>query len=176
MYWSFVGPYGKAKAEPDSTGKIILYPCKILSSPCLFEVLGRFIQIRAKESYHRKGWASFHRQPSGSWHCRCRCMRHWIWSSARKQATVSRSSAEVEYKVLTKSITKIMWVQKLFTELGIQHPQMAHPVSDNLGAKYLLSNPIFHDQPKHIEKEFYFVHERVAQKLLDMSWLVQRIR
>jgi hypothetical protein len=37
--------------------------------------------------------------------------------SARKQATVSRSSTEVEYKALADATAEMMWVQKLLTEL-----------------------------------------------------------
>jgi len=91
--------------------------------------------------------------------------------SARKQGTVSRSSVEAEYKALANVIAKIMWVQKLLTELSIQHPQMARLWSDNLGAKYLLSNPIFHARTKHNEIDFHFVHERAAQKLLELLGL-----
>jgi histone deacetylase 1/2 len=45
--------------------------------------------------------------------------------SARKQPTVSRSSTEVEYKSLANATTEIIWVQKLLTKLGVQHPPMA---------------------------------------------------
>jgi hypothetical protein len=37
--------------------------------------------------------------------------------SARKQATVSRSSTEAEYKALADATAEMMWVQKLLTEL-----------------------------------------------------------
>jgi hypothetical protein len=39
--------------------------------------------------------------------------------SARKQATVSRSSTEAEYKTFANATAKMMWVQKLPIELGI---------------------------------------------------------
>jgi hypothetical protein len=39
--------------------------------------------------------------------------------SARKQATVSRSSTEAEYKTFANATAKMMWVQKLLIELGI---------------------------------------------------------
>lgn len=45
--------------------------------------------------------------------------------SARKQATISRSSTETEYKSLVNATTEMIWVQKLLTELGISHPPMA---------------------------------------------------
>ena len=53
--------------------KIIKHPCKILWSQCLFDVLGRFIQIRAKGSYrrrdgHRSTGSHQDHDTAGAWH------------------------------------------------------------------------------------------------------------
>jgi TorA maturation chaperone TorD len=40
------------------------------------------------------------------------------WSS-RKQATVSRSSTEAEYKTLANVTVEMIWVQSLLKELGV---------------------------------------------------------
>ena len=45
--------------------------------------------------------------------------------NARKQATVSRSSTESEYKAIANATAEIMWVQILLAELGIKSPQAA---------------------------------------------------
>lgn len=91
--------------------------------------------------------------------------------SARKQATVSRSSTEAEYKALANATAEVIWVQTLLKELGIQCPSMARLWCDNLGATYLSANPIFHARTKHIEVYFHFVRERVAQKLLEVRFV-----
>jgi histone deacetylase 1/2 len=91
--------------------------------------------------------------------------------SARKQPTVSRSSTEAEYKALANATAEMMWIQRLLTELGVPHSPVARLWCDNIGAKYLSANPIFHARTKHIEIDFYFVRERVAQKLLDIRFI-----
>jgi hypothetical protein len=65
--------------------------------------------------------------------------------SARKQATVSRSSTEAEYKALANATAEVMWVHILLTEW-----------CDNIGATYLSANPVFHARTKHIEVNYHF--------------------
>jgi histone deacetylase 1/2 len=91
--------------------------------------------------------------------------------SARKQATVSRSSTEVEYKTLANATAEVIWVQSLLTELGVSQEMTASLWCDNIGATYLSSNPVFHARTKHIEIDYHFVRERVAQKLLDIRFI-----
>jgi hypothetical protein len=42
---------------------------------------------------------------------------------------------------------------------------------DNLGAKYLASNPVFHGRVKHIEIDYHFVQERVIKRLLQIDYV-----
>jgi len=70
--------------------------------------------------------------------------------SARKQATVSRSSTEAEYKSVANATAEIMWVQKLLEELGVKTPKAARLWCDNIGATYLSANPVFHARTKHM--------------------------
>jgi hypothetical protein len=64
-----------------------------------------------------------------------------------------------------------MWIQTLLREIGIKMPQAAKLWSDNLGAKYLSANHVFHARTKHIEVDYHFVQERVSQKLLDIDFV-----
>jgi hypothetical protein len=91
--------------------------------------------------------------------------------SAQKQPTVSRSSTEAEYKIVANTIAEIMWIQILLQELGIKTPQAAKLWCDNIGAKYLSTNPVFHARTKHIEVHYHFVTERVSRKLLEIYFV-----
>jgi hypothetical protein len=84
--------------------------------------------------------------------------------SARKQATISRSSTEVKYKALSNATTEIIWVRSILTKLGVPQPKAACLWCDNIGATYLSANPVFHARTKHIEVDYHFVRKRVAQK------------
>jgi histone deacetylase 1/2 len=92
------------------------------------------------------------------------------WSS-RKQPTVSRSSTESEYKAIANATAEVMWVQILLKEIGVYSPRAAKLWCDNLGAKYLTSNPVFHARTKHIEVDYHFVRDRVNQRLLEVDFV-----
>jgi histone deacetylase 1/2 len=91
--------------------------------------------------------------------------------SARKQATVSRSSTEAEYKALANATAELIWVEALLNELGVKLLQKPSLWCDNLGATYLSANPVFHARTKHIEIDFHFVRERVASNRLGIHFI-----
>jgi histone deacetylase 1/2 len=91
--------------------------------------------------------------------------------SAQKQSTVSRSSTESEYKAFANATAELIWVQALLAELGVSQRCPLVLWCDNIGATFLFSNPVFHARTKHIEVDFYFVRERVAQKLLQIRFI-----
>jgi hypothetical protein len=91
--------------------------------------------------------------------------------SARKQATVSRSSTEAEYKSLDNATAELIWVEALLKELGVKLKEKPSLLCDNLCATYLSANHVFHAQTKHIEIDFHFVRERVANNQLVIQFL-----
>jgi hypothetical protein len=84
---------------------------------------------------------------------------------------VSRSSTEAEYKALANATAELIWVESLARELGVTLKEKPCLWCNNLGATYLSANPVFHACTKHIEIDFYFVRERVANKLLDVRFI-----
>ncbi|GJX00615.1 gag/pol polyprotein [Tanacetum coccineum] len=84
------------------------------------------------------------------------------WTT-RKQRTVLCSSTEAEYKALVDTIAELTWLQALLYELGIRSSSTPILWCDNLGATYMSANPIFRACTKHVEIDYHFVQEKVAQ-------------
>lgn len=83
------------------------------------------------------------------------------WSSKR-QPTVSRSSAEAEYRAVANVVAETTWLQQLLLELHIPLQRATLVFCNNVSAVYLSTNPMQHERTKHIEIDFHFVRERVA--------------
>jgi hypothetical protein len=77
----------------------------------------------------------------------------------------------VECKVLANATTELIWVEALLGELGVRLKNKPCLWCDNLGATYLSANPAFHARTKHIEIDFHFVRERVANNLLAIRFI-----
>jgi len=83
------------------------------------------------------------------------------WSSKR-QTTVSRSSAEAEYRGVTNAVAECTWLRQLLGELDSPLTTATIIFCDNVSACYMSSNPVHHKRTKHIELDVHFVREKVA--------------
>ena len=83
------------------------------------------------------------------------------WSSKR-QHTVSRSSAEAEYRGVAIAVAETCWIRQLLSELRRPLTRATLVYCDNISAVYLSTNPVHHQRTKHVEIDLHFVRERVA--------------
>ncbi|GKC23062.1 retrovirus-related pol polyprotein from transposon TNT 1-94, partial [Tanacetum coccineum] len=72
------------------------------------------------------------------------------WQS-KKQAVVSRSSTEAEYRVLTDTTCEISYLKSLLLDLQVTVPTPSLVMCDNVSTIALANNPIHHARIKHIE-------------------------
>ncbi|XP_028078666.1 uncharacterized protein LOC114280487 [Camellia sinensis] len=91
--------------------------------------------------------------------------------SAKKQATVSRSSTEAEYRALAHAAAEVSWLRMLLADLFVFSPTIPVIWCDNLSALALASNPVFHSRSKHIEVDCHFVREQVLAKRLSLHYV-----
>ena len=82
------------------------------------------------------------------------------WSSKR-QHTVSRSSAEAEYRAVAHVVAESVWLRQLLLELQRPISKATIVFCDNISAVYMSANPVQHRRTKHIEIDLHFVREKV---------------
>ena len=87
------------------------------------------------------------------------------WRS-KKQPTVSRSSAEAEYRALALASCEMMWLKTLLRELRVEERSVPVLFSDSTAAIYIATNPVFHERTKHVELDCHTVREKLDQGLL----------
>jgi len=80
----------------------------------------------------------------------------------KKQQTVSKSSAEAEYRTMSYLTSELKWLKELLFTLGIRHEQPMVMCCDSKSAIYIATNPVFHERTKHIEVDCHFVRDEIV--------------
>ena len=82
--------------------------------------------------------------------------------AAKQHPVVSRSSVEVEYRVVANGMAEASWMRQLLHELHSPLQRATLVCCDNVSVVYLSTNPVQHQRTKHVEIDLHFVRERVA--------------
>ena len=72
---------------------------------------------------------------------------------------------------MANTVAGLMWLTFILKDLRI--PMACPPIlyCDNLSALHMTVNPVFHARSKHIELDYHFVRERVAQGQLITQYI-----
>ena len=82
------------------------------------------------------------------------------WKS-KKQNTLSKSSAEAEYRALASLTSEIIWIVKILEDLQCVNILPVDMHCDSNSAIKIAANPVFHERTKHLEIDLHFVREKI---------------
>ncbi|KAL0419083.1 UNVERIFIED_CONTAM: putative mitochondrial protein [Sesamum radiatum] len=83
-----------------------------------------------------------------------------------KQSTVSRSTAEAEYRSIVAGVCKLRWFTYLLTDSGVDVRTLISFYCDNKAALHIMANPVFHERTKHIEIDRHIVRNAYKECLV----------
>ena len=79
---------------------------------------------------------------------------------SKKQVVVALSTTEAEYMAATHASKEVVWLQRLYSELGFKQ-QAVRIDCDSQSAIFLENNPAYHSRTKHIDVQYHFVRDMV---------------
>ncbi|GJU48219.1 ribonuclease H-like domain-containing protein [Tanacetum coccineum] len=77
--------------------------------------------------------------------------------SAKRQHTLSRSSAKAEYHGVANVVTETAWLRNLLRELHSPLSTATLVYCDNVSTIYMPANSVQHQRTKHIEIDIHFI-------------------
>ncbi|GKE50543.1 ribonuclease H-like domain-containing protein [Tanacetum coccineum] len=83
--------------------------------------------------------------------------------SAKRQLTLSRSSAEAGYRGVANVVAEIAWLRNLLRELHTPLLSAILVYCDNVSVVYMTANHVQHQRTKHIKIDIHFVRHMVAR-------------
>ena len=92
------------------------------------------------------------------------------WQS-KKQKTVALSTVEAEYMATTQAAKEAIWWRCHLSGLGYDVTQPTTLLSDSQGSIALAENPDQHARTKHIDIQYHFIRQHLAEKTILLRFI-----
>eukprot|EP00253_Pinus_taeda_P025438 PITA_25438 len=90
--------------------------------------------------------------------------------ACKKQAAISLSSAEAEYRGAVEASKEALWLRQILSELGFEQQHPTTLWCDNQSAIQLCKDPVQHQRSKHIELHMHFIRKLIHDHVLEVQY------
>ena len=84
---------------------------------------------------------------------------------------MAKFSTKAEYRAMTLTTCKLVWIKQLLRELGFGKGEQMTLVCDNQATLHITSNLVLHERTKHIEVDCHFIREKIASGCMTTSFV-----
>ncbi|GJV27775.1 ribonuclease H-like domain-containing protein [Tanacetum coccineum] len=81
------------------------------------------------------------------------------WKS-KKQATISKSSSEAEYRSMSSASCEVVWLGNMLHSIGLKGLYLVELCCDNSSAIQIAANPVFHERQSILSLMFTLLEKR----------------
>eukprot|EP00253_Pinus_taeda_P014348 PITA_14348 len=99
-----------------------------------------------------------------------RYVRGPITWACKKQAAISLSSAEAEYRGAVEASKEALWLRQILSEFGFEQQHPTTLWCDNQSAIQLCKDPVQHQRSKHIELHMHFIRKLIHDHVLEVQY------
>lgn len=92
------------------------------------------------------------------------------WKS-KKQRTVALSTVEAEYMATAAAVKEIIWWHSFMKSFGYSNDIPTCLYSDSQGSIALAKNPQEHERTKHIDIQYHFIRQHVAEHTVALEYI-----
>ena len=89
----------------------------------------------------------------------------------KKQKTVSKSSAEAEYRAMSATVSELEWIFHLLQDFGIPSALPIIMYCDNKAAQHIAANPVFHERTKHLNIDCHYTRDKLLEGFLQTAYV-----
>jgi hypothetical protein len=87
---------------------------------------------------------------------------------SKKLSIVSRSSSEVEYRVMASTTCEIQWLTYLLSDLKLNFHKPGLLFYNNNSSMHIAKNSVFHERTKHIEIDCHTVRVKLEKGVITL--------
>jgi hypothetical protein len=84
---------------------------------------------------------------------------------------MAKSSTEAKYRVMTSTVSELIWVEQVLTDFNFKSEEPMRMYCDNKATRHMAVNLVFHERTKYIKVDCHFIREKIQTKYIETPFV-----